>query len=183
MRVFLRVALPILLIAAAVHVAAVWAIPRLVMYRVLETVAARGGPNMVFHAPPATAASRAIPLPSPDLLYSTCALDLADGPVSVSVIPGQDYLSLAVFDAATDNVFVTNDAAVHGAPIRLLIVGPATPTVEAPAGTVVVRLDTRRGLLLLRGLAATPELRARNDAVRRTLVCRAVGGGEAVRLR
>jgi len=172
MRFFTRSLLPVLLIAAVVHAAAVWAVPRLVMHKVMQAIAAHGGPNTVYHAPPATAAARTIPLPSPDLLYSTCALDLAAGPVEVSVTPGPDYLSLAVFDAATDNSFVTNDENAHGQPIHLLIAGPATPDPSVPAGATLVRPDTARGLLLLRGLAATPELRARNDAARHSLVCR-----------
>jgi uncharacterized membrane protein len=169
MRRLIQTVAPILLIAAAVHAATVLAIPRLVMWRVMRAVAARSLPNTPYHAPPVTAAARTIPLPSPDLLYSTCALDLSAGPIAVSVAPGPDYLSLAVFDARTDNVFVTNNQAAATAAMRLLVAGPGTSA--APAGYTLVHLATTRGLLLLRGLAATPEAAHRNDLARRTLSC------------
>ncbi|MEJ0048090.1 MAG: DUF1254 domain-containing protein [Rhodospirillales bacterium] len=168
MRALTHILLPTLLVAALVHIAAVWAVPRIVMHLVLRATAAQASPH---HAPLATAANRAIPLPSPDLLYSTCTLDLSAGPALVSVTPGPDYLSLAVFNAATDNVFVANDQTAPGHPIRLLITGPATTPATAPPDITLVHLGSTHGLLLLRALAATPDLQARNEAARRTLVC------------
>jgi uncharacterized membrane protein len=171
-RGLLHIALPVLLVAGAVHVAAVWAVPRVVMHYVLRGAARRAPAGAVFHAPPVTVRDRAIPLPSPDLLYSLCVLDLSRGPVAVSVVPGGDYLSLAVFDAATDNVFVTNDQAAKGA-IRLLIVAADTAVPVVAGGTQVVRVPSRQALLLLRALGATAELRTRNEIARRTLRCSA----------
>jgi len=166
----LRILVPVLLIAGVVHVAAVWAVPWVVMHYVLRGVARRAPINVVFHAPQLTARDRAIPLPSPDLLYSACVLDLAAGPIAASVQPGGDYLSLAVFDAVTDNVFVTNDQAA-AQPIRLLIVGPDATAPTVPAGTKLVRVPTQKALLLLRALGATPKLLKRNETARRTLRC------------
>lgn len=170
-RPLLRWVLPVALIAAATHLAVIFAVPRVVMRRVMNGVAAHAAPNTPYHAPPATAATRAIPLPSPDLLYSVCALDVSDGPVSVSVTPGAEYLSLAVFDANTDNIFVTNDQQAGGQPISLLILGPASPDPAPRAGRQIVRLGTPSGLLLLRALAATPAQRAVAEAARQTLRC------------
>ncbi len=163
--------LPILLIAVAVHVGTVLAIPRLVMARVMQVVTTHSAMNAPYHAPPVSAAARTIPLPSPDLLYSICALDVTAGPVAVSVTPGPDYLSLAIFDANTDNVFVTNNQASATRPIHLLIAGLGMPAAPA-AGDTLVRLRTTSGLLLLRGLAATPEAARRSDQARRSLSCR-----------
>jgi uncharacterized membrane protein len=169
-RWLVQILLPVLLIAGVVHMAAVWAVPRVVMHYVLRGAARRAPVNAVFHAPQVTARDRAIPLPSPDLLYSTCVLNLSAGPMAVSVQPGADYLSLAVFDAATDNVFVTNDRAAGG-PIRLLIVGPDATAPNVPAGATLVRVPTQKGFLLLRALGATAELRQRNEVARRSLRC------------
>jgi uncharacterized membrane protein len=169
---FLRFVLPVLFVAVVVHVALVWAVPRLVMYKVMQGAARLGGANMVYHAEPATGAVRTIPLPSPDLLYSICELDVSAGPVEISVTPGPDYLSLAVFDAATDNVFVTNDQQAGGKPIHLLVAHAGAVMPAVPAGVTLVRMNTPRGLLLLRALAATPALKARNDAARHTLTCK-----------
>ena len=166
MRHLLRTVLPILVIAALVHIAAIWATPRIVMHLVLRAAAARQNP---FHAPKPTAADRKIPLPSPDLLYSTCALNLANGPILASVNPGPDYLSLAIFNAATDNVFVANDQTTPNHAIRLLITN--TPAPNPPPDTTIVQLGTTKGLLLLRALAATQDLQTRNEAARKTLTC------------
>jgi uncharacterized membrane protein len=166
MRHLLRTILPILVIAALVHIAVIWATPRLVMHRVLHIASAHGTP---FHAPQPTAADRKIPLPSPDLLYSTCVLNLSAGPILASVTPGPDYLSLAIFNAATDNVFVANDQTAQNHPIRLLITN--TPTANPPASTTIVQLGTTKGLLLLRALAATPAQQTSNEAARKTLTC------------
>ena len=159
-----------LALAVAVHVATVLAVPRAVMHVVTSRIAAMVSLNAPLHAPPVGAAEHAVPLPSPDLLYSSCVLDVSNRPVEISVTPGAAYLSLAVFDMRSDNVFVTNDQAAGGKSIRLLIAGPGQAPV-APSGEVLVRLGSSRGLLLLRGLAATPELARISEQARRTLSC------------
>jgi uncharacterized membrane protein len=166
----LRDAAAVLGIAVVVHVAAIVAVPRAVMHVVFSRAAQAGGANAPVHAHRPTAADRGIPLPSPDLLYSICALDVAKGPVSISVTPGSTYLSVSVFDERSDNVFVTSDRDAGGKPIKLLIVGDRAG-ITAPADTTVVVLPGGKGVLLLRGLAATPEMAAESDRARRTLAC------------
>ena len=63
------------LIALAVHAASLWALPRLIMHKALQTV---GGPQppAPVRPPLATQTARAIVLPSPDLLYGVCVADL-----------------------------------------------------------------------------------------------------------
>ena len=171
-----RYVLPIgavLVVAVAVHVATVLAVPRVVMQVVTGRIAAMVSLNTPLHAAPVTAAEHAVPLPSPDLLYSSCVLDVSRGPVEVSVTPEAAYLSLAVFDMRSDNVFVTNDHTAAGKPIELLVAGPGQARL-APGDVAVVQLGSSRGLLLLRGLAATPELARISDQARRTLSCHAV---------
>ena len=161
----------VLAVAVLVHIGAVWAAPRVVMALVLHAVAKRAGTSGVFHAPPVTAAARGIPLPSPDLLYSTCTLDFAHGPVAVSVTPGTDYISLAVFDGGTDNVFVADDQTKPGQPIKLILTGPGQAAPPIPPGTTLVSVNTQHALVLLRALAATPELMGRAEAARRSFEC------------
>ncbi len=165
-----------LLVAIAVHGMAVFAAPRVIMWFVLDGAAKRAGVNTATHAPPVTAANRFVPMPSPDLLYSTCVLDLDHGPINVSVSPGSTYLSLAIFDGDTNNVFVTSDRASAGKPIHLQISSttadpPGAQAPTAPDGVTPVRVTTDRALLLLRALAATPEMAAISDAARHTLTC------------
>lgn len=176
-RFLIRWVLPVCLIAVATHLAVVVAAPRFVMRRVLSTLAQRTPANTPYHPPQPVAGQRNVPLPSPDLLYSLCTLDLRGGPVAVSVTPGALYMSLAVFDAATDNVFVSNDQQAAGQPISLLIAGPGSAARPA-AGQQLVRLASPTGLLLLRGLAATTAEQAQTDAARHTLACREAPANE-----
>jgi uncharacterized membrane protein len=174
-RFTLRNVLPTLAVAALVHAAVIWATPRLVMRAVMRGAAATAGVNAAYFPDRADASSRRIPLPSPDLLYATCVLDVSRGPVLATVLPGHDYLSVAVFDAATDNVFIRDDQRDPGLPIRLVVLRDGATAPKLPKDVVVVHIGTSRGLLLLRALAATPELAGRNDAARRTLGCARTG--------
>ena len=159
------------IVAACVHGVVVFAIPRAIMHIVLSRAATRGGYNTPLHTPLVTASARGIPLPSPDLLYSTCALNVAKGPVAVSVTPGAAYLSVAVFDMRSDNVFVADDQDAGGGPIRLQVVQADDPAPAPEAGVTLVRLPGTTGLLLLRGLAATPALREISERARQSLRC------------
>jgi uncharacterized membrane protein len=171
----LRYGLPTLVVAGLVHVGVIWATPRLVMRTVMRGAAATTGVNAAYFPPRSDERSRTIPLPSPDLLYATCVLDVSRGPVLATVLPGHDYLSLAVFDAASDNVFVSNDQRDPGLPIRLVVLRRGATPPKVPKDVAVVYIGTTRGLLLLRALAATPELASRNDLARHTLGCARTG--------
>jgi uncharacterized membrane protein len=163
--------LGILAVAVCVQVVVLYAIPRMIMQSVTARADARVGLNRPMHLPMVTDEARDIPLPSPDLLYSTCVLDISKGPVAVTVTPGEAYLSLAVFDMRSDNVFVANDQSARGEPIRLLVASVDGAVPATPAGVTLVRLPGTRGLLLLRGLAATPALREISERARQTLRC------------
>ena len=167
----IRFFLAALFVAVIVHVASMQAVPRLVMQFIVQHAEAASGSNVPVHRSLADAAARSIKLPSPDVFYSTCALDVSFGPVLVSVTPGAAYLSLAVFDMKTDNIFVANDASTPGRPIRVLVEGPGQSQTP-PDGARIARIETSRGLVLLRALAATPELARISNAARQTFTCR-----------
>lgn len=169
---FLRNALIVLAIAAVTHVAAIWFVPRGIMSLVIDGVVERAeGFNRTYHQPPIDDKARTVVLPSPDIRYSACALDLAAGPVEVKAMPPASYFSLSVFDAITDNVAVISNGTTGTGPIHLVIAAEgAKPAL--PAGAHLVTVPTDRGLLLLRGLAATPALAEATEAARQTLVCR-----------
>lgn len=166
-------ALPaILVIAVVVHLFAVWYTPRLIMGEIISRSAeVAGGYNRPAHSAPMDHTARRVVLPSPDLLYSSCTIDASTAPVRVSATPPASYFSLSVFDEITDNVFVVNDQGAGGQPLRLLIAGPGTPVAVPGPGETLVRMPSDRGLLLLRALAATPDLAAGADAARHTLAC------------
>lgn len=163
-----------LLVAAAVHVLAVWSLPRVIMWR-LSATATPQERTSVYLPPMTDHTQRRIVMPSPDLLYATCALDLSARPMRIRAdlrTPG--YSSIALYAANSDNYFVLNDRQAAGAPIDLVLIGPQ-PYVQAPAipgGARTVTAPSARGLLLMRVLVADPA--AQKDAVeaaRRTLRC------------
>jgi uncharacterized membrane protein len=145
-------------------------IPRALMAAAVTRLEERGGgANLFAHAPPATPDARTIVRPSPDLAYSSCALDLADRPVLIEVPPlPAPYWSLSVFDSRTDAMFVRGGAdAPEGLRIAVVRAGQ-----QAPAGVEAVALDGRRGIALIRALAPDPAGFAAIDAARRAAVCR-----------
>ena len=170
----LRRFLPWLLVAAAVHLLAVWALPRVIMWRL--SAAATPQERASVYLPPMTDhTQRRVVMPSPDLLYATCALNLAERPMRIRAdlrTPG--YSSIALYAANSDNFFVLNDQQAGGAPVDLVLLGPG-PYAQAPAlppGARTVTAPSAKGLLLMRVLVA--DYAAGKDAVeaaRRTLRC------------
>ncbi len=169
----LKKVLMIVLLAAAVHLLAVWSLPRLIMHRVMHGPMATsiGGWNVPAFPVLADASSRTIVAPNPDLLYAMCLLDLRKGPVQVSANPQlASYWSIALYASNSDNYFVLNDQAAAGKPVSLWVT--ATPASTAPTGAQQVVSPTDTTLLLMRVLVSdvTKNLE-RLDAARRTLQC------------
>lgn len=156
-------------VALATYQVTLVATPRFLMSAALSRVGQAGGVNVLRHPPLATAESRAIVRPSPDLAYSTCLFDLSDGPVvlRVNAVPAP-YWSLSVFDARTDTVFVRNNRDTGGRPIRIAI---ARQGQAPPEGIETIRVDGDRGIALIRILverrAEYPEI----DRARRASSC------------
>ena len=162
----------LLLAAAAIHVAAVWALPRLIMHRVIAG-AAPDRTAGVFLPPMTDDTQRRIVMPSPDLLYAACAYDVRDRPLRVRADPKHDgYWSIALYASNTDNHFVLNDRQAGGRPVDLVVTMAGAPAVALPDGAVRVESPTGRGLLLMRLLVA--DYAAERDtleAARATLRC------------
>jgi len=102
-----------LLIGAAItlHV-----LPGVIMARAMERIESLGGDGeSVRHAPRLTAENQTIVRASPDILYSVCLYDLADGPMRIDVIwPADDnYTSVSFYDARTNNFRAINDRDVE----------------------------------------------------------------------
>jgi uncharacterized membrane protein len=161
-----------LALAALGYWAAMAAIPRVLMTAAWQRVSQAGGVNVMRHAPLAGPASRAVVRPSPDLAYSSCAFDLSESPVLVSVAPSPSpYWSLSVFDARTDVGFVRNNRDTQGRPIRLVI---AHEDQAVPAGVETVRLSGVRGIALIRILVEDRARFPAIDTARRRSDCRPI---------
>lgn len=157
--------LGVLLAAAVVHLAAVSALPRLVMSRAMSRLQL-AAINEFAHAPLATAAARAIVRPSPDLAYSSLVFDVSTRPLSVTVPLTKPYTSLSGFAANTDNFFAINDSTAGASEIAVIVVGPSTPRGELASGRVV-ESPSDRGVLLVRRVVPSAPAFAEIDAVRR----------------
>ncbi len=154
------------------HAAIILAAPYVLMTGAMKRVSRDGARiNTWVHAPRTTEASRTIVRPSPDLAYSACVLDVGSRPVRVTAARWHDYMSVSVFAANSDNVFVANDRN-HPRGIDLLIVGPGFAG-TLPAGRDVVRLPSARGIVLTRRLAPTAAAFKAADDARRGDICAA----------
>jgi len=154
----IRFLIAFLAIALSSHAIAVWYLPRLAMNTAMARMEAIGAQaNTIAHIPPTDETSRRVVRPSPDLLYSICLLDLADGPVRIRAADWGGYLSLSLFAANTDNVFARNDNDVDG-DIDVMV---------ANSGDVDVLLGSTRGIAIIRRLVTDPDALARADEIRR----------------
>jgi uncharacterized membrane protein len=161
-------------VAIIAHLVVIGLIPNVIMNVALKRIAATaGGANKLFHAPLVTPQNQTIVRPSPDLAYSTCALDLSKGPVRVFIGKGSDYASAAFYSANTDNVFTLNDTRIGPQGARLLIVSARSP-IQAQAGEEVISLAGDRGLMLVRRLAPSADAYARVATERANDTCTAL---------
>jgi uncharacterized membrane protein len=168
---FRGLALPAsILIALAVgHLGVVTAYPYWAMSTAMDRISQDGAAvNQWRHGQRATGASRRIVRPSPDLANSSCVYDLADGPIRVTAAAWDGYMSVSVYSANSDNIFVVNDRAAPGG-VDMMIYERGT---ARPSGAdLVVESPSEKGIVLQRRLAPTPERFALAAAARASDVC------------
>lgn len=159
-----------------VHFAAVAAVPRVIMGIAMSRIADGEGPNLMKNAPPATAETRTVVRPSPDLAYSACVLDLTGGPVRLTVAKSAPYTSLSLFAANTDNYFVEDDRERQGA-IDLVVVGPGKEVPPGlPRGVRVVHAPAMRGMAIVRRVIEEKASLPAIEAARRHSSCAPLSG-------
>jgi uncharacterized membrane protein len=163
-----------LIVAAAVHLGTVYALPRIVMARAL----ARMGPANTMHfGTPPTAADRRVVRSSPDLLYSSCPFDLSKGPLRLTArVPHTTYWSVSGFDAATNNFFVRNDTQVAGDSIEIVALrrGMKLPPSDGAPIEAVLFVPTERGVFLVRMAIGNPKDLAALESIQHQAACATV---------
>lgn len=169
-------AIALLSVLAFSHLAVVWALPRVIMAKLAANAPPETRVPGTVHLPPMTDhTQRRVVLPSPDLLYATCAFDLSRRLWRIRADPkAPHYWSIALYAANSDNFFVVNDRQAAGAPVDLILVGPNTPGAVAESSTqqTRVRAPSDRGLLLMRLLVSDYSMEAQVlEAARRSLRC------------
>ena len=145
-------------------------VPDALMHLAVGRIAKAGGPNHFTHAPLATAASRAIVRPSPDLAYSSCPFDLSRGPLLIDAVPVlAPYWSLSIFDRHTNVVLVRNGMKAKYKPFRVAVLAAGQ---AAPAGYEAVHVDGTSGIALIRILIDDRARFPVIDEERRATSCR-----------
>lgn len=158
----------ILVVAVATHWTVVLAVPYGLTAIAASRISQKGTlENRWIYPPRATEASREVVRPSPDLAYSACVFDLGDGPVRITVVPGETYTSLSLYAPNTD-VVVMN--AIE--PIDLIVARRDQTVPEGPWR--VLRTDDHRGIALQRRLAPTEAAFRAADLLRRRDRCKPV---------
>lgn len=156
-------------IAMLVYWGAVAMTPRALMSVAMDRVGQNAPVNAMAHAPLMTSEQRTIVRPSPDLAYSTCLFDLADGPIEISAGPiDSPYWSLSVFDSSTNVVFVRNDSETDGGPVHIALAREGQ-TVAQDIETI--RVSSDRGIALVRILLTDRGSFDEIDDARRTARC------------
>jgi uncharacterized membrane protein len=159
-----------ILCLVAGHTAMV-AMPDVLMALAVKRVSAVGGINQFTHAPLATAASRTIVRPSPDLAYSSCPFDLTHGPLLIDAVPvPAPYWSLSIFDTHTNVALVRNGEKADYQPFKVAVLAPGQ---IAPTGYEGVHVEGTRGIALVRILIDLPARFPAIDQERRATLCRA----------
>ncbi len=173
----MKPALKMLLVGAAIAVAThgvtIAAAPYVLMNVAMKRIS-RGGErvNQWVHAPRTSEKSRTVVRPSPDLAYSSCIYDLSRGPVHVTAAAWDDYMSVSVFAANSDNVFVINDReAPRGTDLLIFKDGQAIPAGNAARK---VLSPSTRGIVLERRLTPTAESFVKAAAARANDRCEQV---------
>lgn len=160
-----------LAVAAAIHWAAVAFTPDFIMSRAMSGMATKGV-NTITHTERATAASRRIVKPSPDLLYSHCVFDLSRAPLKVTTAaPADTYWSVAFYADNTDNFFVLNDTQAQGRPTTIVLIGPGRIVPPQAEGVYVVSAPSMKGIVLFRTLIADDAREPELDRQRRAASC------------
>lgn len=138
-----------LAVAVASHVITVLAAPYSLTAIAASRISQKGAlHNRWIYPPRATETSREIVRPSPDLAYAACVFDLGNGPVRITVAPGDAYTSLSLYAPNTD-VVVMNASE----PIDLIIARRNQSVADGPWR--VLRIDDHWGIALQRRLAPT----------------------------
>lgn len=164
--------LGILILAAAVHAATVFALPGFAFERTMARLSRDVGVNAAFHAPRIDGQSRALAHPSPDLIYSGCAFNLTQSNLRITgPIPAEGYWSLTLIGAGGEAFFTqTNKGVAEAASLSLLLARPGA-YMDATGGDGVVSAPSFKGLVIVRRLIDDTADFAAIDTERRRFEC------------
>jgi uncharacterized membrane protein len=162
--------------ALVMHLTVVFWLPRHANWQVWQFLSGEGQlVNAWFHSPRQTPDNAGDVKAAPEIGYSTCAIDLAEGPVRLRVNAWTPYTSLALYDATGFNFFVLNDTQMDRA-FAEIVLGAAG---GADRGAYQIASPTRRAVAIVRRLIPTDEGWAEVAAVQAGDVCGVIPPEEA----
>ena len=177
MRPWVKILLAVVIIAAITHVVIILASPYLIMRSAMGGMLARtGGANIPLSTPTATATSRAVVKPSPDLAYTVCVYDISQGPVLIGGVPSSAYWSIGLYAANTDNFHVITPKASVGGHVNVVL-AKSRDRAEIPAWKreyPVVVPPSQRGIVLWRYLVLDEAGLVDARAAQKTAICQAL---------
>lgn len=173
MKRYLVPLLLVIVVAVVVHVAAVVAIPRVLMSGAMSRIESHVSDNRWIGAKRITTESRTVIRPSPELAYSACVYDLRHGPVHMRVQAMNDYWSLSLFEANSDNFYIADNRTAPGG-VDIWLLGDRPANGPPPAGVTVVRSPSDRGIALIRRHATNAAQWPQIEAARREDRCESV---------
>lgn len=152
----------IVILSAIIHVAAVWAVPRVTMGQVLDGLSSEGV-NVARRPVRADATLRKGGNPTPDILYTRCVYDVGGQGLMVEATVPNSYWSMVVYGSDSRTFFMTDSIRSTGKVKVLIVSDDSFGNKTAPQGVTLLRVPTSRGLVLFRTLVdseeAFPDLR------------------------
>lgn len=153
-----------LVLAAFVHLATVFLVPKLASRGPFERTARAAPLNTMTVLPPAPGWQEMLPQQDTAFVLALCRYDLAEGPLQIKVPVTPAYTALAFHDTRGVAYYALNDRAAGRKVIELELMTAAQKE-ELPedeeitaADRLIVVSPTSTGLVLARGLIAEPGL-------------------------
>lgn len=145
--------------------------PQVIMGFVVYKGASEFGWNRFAHVERISHKSRQVVGPSPDLLYSGCAFDVSERPLSLSIESVDSYWSLSAYADNTDNFFTMNDRKLIGTNLQVVLFGPDQKQPPAMDGVLFIRSPSNTGILIARFLITSEDRFPFIDQKRRKARC------------
>ncbi|MEF2072638.1 DUF1254 domain-containing protein [Consotaella aegiceratis] len=151
--------------AAIVHIAVIFAIPRVAqndgwgrlsqlgdLYEVVQIDGVTGGPSGIANPP------QRLDFLDPAFAVASCRFSIEDGPVHLFAGEHTDFWSASIYDRRSNNLYSINDRSSVGG-VFDLVVGTAdqlldmrTNAVDRDETAIPVEVDLKEGYLILRAL-------------------------------
>jgi uncharacterized membrane protein len=156
------------LLAVAVHIVTVLAVPALSRADAYSLIASLGPELQLTPLDPNARKAILDPMEDPQISAAVCAFDLASGPVKLSLpVSADGFASIALHQEGGGAFFALSNSAAEQGRIEVVALTPAQATERAaeddednPSGEIRAVATRTRGFAVFRALALLPSQRA-----------------------